>query len=353
MKSSVRLVLPLVVCSALLLAGCSSASDPAQSDQSSESSAGGGGVCDVTVLESSESGQSGALAVEPDEAATDAAMDTVTLSKDAAAAPTVTFDAPLDVTTQAVLITDEGSGDTIEEGQIISVNYMVCDMVTGEKMYSTWGANADEDSPFSTSFTASAFGDMVVEALSGEKVGTRFLWGQPGYSADQSYTGVASNGYLYVMSVTGVKDIPDEISGTEVEPTDKNLPVIDFESGKPVITIPDTFVAPTDLVVQPLVEGDGETVEAGQTVAVKYSGWLTDGTPFDSSWDQTGSNQVVSFPIGQGAVITGWDQGLVGQKVGSRLLLVIPSDLGYGETGSGTIPANSDLVFVVDILAAY
>lgn len=353
MKSSVRLILPLVVCPALLLAGCSAASEPAQSSQSSESSAGGGGVCDVTVRESSESGQSGSV-IEPDEAATSAAMDTVTLSKDVAAAPTATFDAPLDVTTEAVRITDQGDGDTIEDGQIISVNYMVCDIVTGEKMYSTWGANADEDSPFSTSFTSSAFGEMVVNALTGEKVGTRFLWAQPGYGADQSYTGVASNGYLYVMSVAGVKSIPDEISGTEIKPTDKNLPTIDFENGKPVVTIPDTFVAPTELVVQPLVEGDGETVEAGQTVAVKYTGWLTDGTQFDSSWDQTGSDQVVSFPIGQGNVISGWDKGLVGQKVGSRLLLVIPSEMGYGENGSGTvIPPNSDLVFVVDILAAY
>lgn len=353
MKSSFRLILPLVVCPALLVAGCSGASDPAQSGQSSENSAGGGGVCDVTVLESAESGQSGAVA-EPDEAATNAAMDTVSLSKDVAAAPTVTFDAPLDVTTQAVLVTDEGNGDTIEEGQIISLNYMVCDMVTGEKMYSTWGATADEDSPFSTSFTTGTFGDMVVKALSGEKVGTRFLWGQPGYSAEQSYTGVASNGYLYVMTVTDAMSIPDEISGTEVDPDDESLPLIDFENGKPVVTIPDTFVAPTELVVQPLVQGDGETVQAGQTVAVKYTGWLTDGTQFDSSWDQTGSDQIVSLPIGQGNVITGWDQGLVGQKVGSRLLLVIPSELGYGENGSGDlIPPNSDLVFVVDILAAY
>lgn len=355
MKLPARLVLPLALSTALILAGCTSGTGTSESDQSggAVTADGTGGACDVTVLESAEAAQSGVV-VEPDAAATEAALKTVGLSEDAAAAPTATFEAPLDVTTEAVLVANEGKGDTIAEGQIVSLNYMVCDIVTGEKMYSTWGATAADDAPFSAALTASNFGDTLVGSLDGQKVGTRVIWGQPGLSADQSYTGVASNGYIYVMTVTGTMSIPEEISGTPVEPTDDSLPAIDFETGKPVVSIPDTFKAPTELVTETLVEGDGATVESGQTVAVKYTGWLTDGTQFDSSWDQTGSDQVVSFPIGQGSVITGWDEGLVGQKVGSRVLLVIPSDKGYGETGSGdVIPANSDLIFVVDILAAY
>lgn len=350
-KLTVRHILPLLASPALLLAGCSSAVEAEQSDQSSDSSELGGGVCNVTVLEPAESGQSGQVVAN--QAATEAALETVILSDDILAAPTATFDAPLDVTSEAVLITNKGKGDTLEEGQILTINYMVCDIATGEKMYSTWGANGDDDTPMSASLTASYLGSSLLEALSGEKVGTRLLWSQPGYSAEESYTGVASNGYIYVMTVNDAMSIPDDISGTEIEPTDESLPAITFEKGKPAVTVPESFTAPTDLVVQPLVEGDGATIEAGQTIAVKYTGWLTDGTQFDSSWDQEEGSQVVSFPIGQGSVITGWDQGLVGQKVGSRLLLVIPSDLGYGQTESGVIPANSDLIFVVDVLAAY
>ncbi len=355
MKLSARLIVPLVLCPVLVLAGCSSNTDTADSDQSAgvDTADGTGGVCDVTVLESADTAQSGAE-VEADAQATEAALETVTLSEDALAAPVATFDAPLDVTAEAVVVKDEGDGEDIQEDQVISMNYMVCDVVTGEKMYSTWGVSADQDDPYSAEFTPMFFGDVLVDSLVGHKVGTRVLWSQPGYSAEQSSTGVASNGYIYVMTITGVQNILDEVSGTEVEQSDESLPKIDFKDGKPALTVPVTFESPTDLVVQPLVEGDGATVEAGQTIAVKYTGWLVDGTQFDSSWDQVGSDQIISFPIGQGSVITGWDDGLVGQKVGSRVLLVIPSDMGYGEMGSGdAIPANSDLIFVVDILGAY
>ena len=88
---------------------------------------------------------------------------------------------------------------------------------------------------------------------------------------------------------------------------------------------------------------------AGQTVVVKYTGWLWDGTQFDSSWDADRVYPVAN--VGQAQVIAGWNQGLVGLTVGSQALLVIPPDLGYGSTASGPIPADSTLVFVVDVLA--
>lgn len=68
---------------------------------------------------------------------------------------------------------------------------------------------------------------------------------------------------------------------------------------------------------------------------VKYTGWLTDGTQFDSSWDRESPDDVLTFQAGVGGVIQGWDDGIVGQKVGSRVLLVVPSDLGYGEDAAG------------------
>ena len=252
-----------------------------------------------------------------------------------------------------MLITDEGDGDTIDEGEIITFNYMVCDTTTGEKMYSTWGKTADEDTPDTYILSAGDFGDVLVEALNGSAVGTRLLWGQPGYSAEESVTGAASNGYVYVMTIMNAETLPDSASGTEHKPSDETLPTVEFVDGVPNITIPAGFTDPDELIVEPLIEGDGKVVEAGESIAVKYSGWLTDGTLFDSNWGEEGSAGTAMFGIGVNQVIQGWDEGLVGQKVGSRVLLVIPSDMGYGETGSSTIPADSTLIFVVDILGAF
>ena len=352
MKLSTRLVVPLGLCAALALAGCSS--DASSKEQSGESEAsatsdGTGGLCDATVIEGAQSVDFS----EEDLEGTQAALGEMTLSSDVSAAPTLTYEAPLAITAESVRVVDEGDGDAITEGQVITFNYMVCDPVTGEKAFSTWGETSDQDVPAAFVLSVANFGDALVDALDGQSVGTRLLWGQPGYSAEESYTGTASNGYVYVLNVTGATAIPDSASGKEVKPTDESLPEIGFEGGVPAVTIPATFADPTDLVVEPLIEGDGEEVKTGDTIAVKYSGWLTDGTLFDSSWGDDGTGEPAVFQIGVSQVIEGWDEGLVGQKVGSRVLLVIPSDMAYGENDSGTIPGNSTLIFVVDILAAF
>jgi len=98
----------------------------------------------------------------------------------------------------------------------------------------------------------------------------------------------------------------------------------------------------TDLKV-----GDGDIAEAGMTATVHYTGWLTDGTKFDSSVDR---GQPFPFRIGAGNVIKGWDQGVVGMRIGGKRHLVIPPDMGYGPNGMGPIPPNSTLVFDVELL---
>ncbi|MBL3527431.1 MAG: FKBP-type peptidyl-prolyl cis-trans isomerase [gamma proteobacterium endosymbiont of Lamellibrachia anaximandri] len=98
-----------------------------------------------------------------------------------------------------------------------------------------------------------------------------------------------------------------------------------------------------------LVEGDGEVAAAGQTVSVHYTGWLTDGSKFDSSVDR---NEPFSFSLGRGMVIRGWDEGVAGMKVGGKRKLTIPSQLGYGAAGAGgVIPPNATLVFDVELLS--
>ena len=117
---------------------------------------------------------------------------------------------------------------------------------------------------------------------------------------------------------------------------------------KPVLTFPET-PAPEDLGVQVLVQGSGDAVQAGDDIEVNYYGQVWSGRMFDNSYDRGSS---ISFPIGVGAVIGGWDDGLVGKLVGSRVLLSIPPHLGYGPGGmpQAGIRGGDTLVFVIDIL---
>jgi FKBP-type peptidyl-prolyl cis-trans isomerase len=95
--------------------------------------------------------------------------------------------------------------------------------------------------------------------------------------------------------------------------------------------------------------GTGATAQAGQTVSVHYSGWLDNGTPFDSSLER---GQPFSFPLGAGRVIKGWDEGVQGMQVGGKRKLIIPSHLGYGARGAGNvIPPHATLIFEVELLA--
>jgi peptidylprolyl isomerase len=119
---------------------------------------------------------------------------------------------------------------------------------------------------------------------------------------------------------------------------------------KPKITVsPPNPTPPGQLVVKDLVKGHGKPAKPGETVTVQYEGVLYHNNQvFDASWDH---GKPFSFPLGKGQVIPGWDQGVKGMKVGGRRELVIPPALGYGTQGSPpTIPANSTLVFVVDLL---
>lgn len=105
----------------------------------------------------------------------------------------------------------------------------------------------------------------------------------------------------------------------------------------------------SELVCEDLTVGEGqEATGPGQTVVVHYTGWLEDDTKFDSSKDR---NDPFSFPLGVGFVIPGWDQGVVGMKVGGTRKLTIPPQLGYGEHGAGgVIPPNATLIFEIELL---
>ncbi|MCC6349195.1 MAG: FKBP-type peptidyl-prolyl cis-trans isomerase [Candidatus Eisenbacteria bacterium] len=102
------------------------------------------------------------------------------------------------------------------------------------------------------------------------------------------------------------------------------------------------------LVYEDLAIGNGKMADPGLQVSVHYTGWLTDGTKFDSSHDR---NQPYQFTLGQGEVIQGWDEGIKGMRVGGKRKLTVPPDLAYGSRGAGgVIPPNATLVFEVELL---
>jgi FKBP-type peptidyl-prolyl cis-trans isomerase FkpA len=110
-----------------------------------------------------------------------------------------------------------------------------------------------------------------------------------------------------------------------------------------------SITTPSGLTIEELTLGEGDQAESGRMVSVHYTGWLTDGTKFDSSKDR---NDPFDFPLGRGRVIPGWDEGVAGMRVGGARRLTIPSHLAYGEYGAGgVIPPHATLVFEVELLA--
>jgi FKBP-type peptidyl-prolyl cis-trans isomerase len=105
---------------------------------------------------------------------------------------------------------------------------------------------------------------------------------------------------------------------------------------------------PTQLLMKDEVVGTGAEAKVGDTVTVNYVGMLTNGTVFDASTNHGSTG--FTFPLGAGQVIKGWDEGVVGMKVGGKRELVIPASLGYGNQAVGSIPANSTLVFQIELL---
>ena len=110
----------------------------------------------------------------------------------------------------------------------------------------------------------------------------------------------------------------------------------------------DKEVMDGELIIEDLKVGEGNAVAQYNIVTVNYTGWLTDGTKFDSSLNP--GRTPFRFTVGGGQVIKGWDEGLIGMKVGGKRKLTIPPSMGYGSQDMGDIPPNSTLVFEIDLL---
>lgn len=333
----------------LSLAACGEESTKSSSSSSSATSAGSASSSSAASSGSASSGSGSATSSSA--AVTDGNLDSVKVTEVKDKAPTVELTKkPFGVGAFARKTLKEGSGEASTEKQVVVLNYELVNGTDGKVL----------DESYTKKETAFDTGDSSLipglrKALTGVKKGERAVAALPPADAfgDQgnSNLGVAGTDTLvFLVDVVDIVSKLDKAEGKEVKPKD-GLPVVKWQDGKPAsFTMPKSD-PPKDLVIQPLIEGTGAKVAKGDTVAVTYTGALyRDGKVFDSSFNRGTS---FSFPVGGGKVIAGWDKGIEGQKVGSRVLLVVPPKEGYGDAGSGEIKGTDTIVFVVDILAKY
>jgi peptidylprolyl isomerase len=193
--------------------------------------------------------------------------------------------------------------------------------------------------------------------LAGQHVGSRVLMVVPprygfGAQGDPQANIMGTDTLVFVFDVVATVHHGAHAQGTAVPyRPGAGQPAVSWRAGDPVITVPARAKPPARLVSQILVRGHGKPILNGQTVVAQYTGVVwSSGKVFDSSW-QRGFPE--SFVLGAGQVLSGWEQGLGGLPVGSRVLLTVPPNLGYGQAGDPPdVSSNSTIVFVIDILAA-
>ena len=268
-------------------------------------------------------------------------------------APTVTIPAKAGSGALYTKTLIQGTGPKLTSSQSLLGNFVLYDW--SGKTHKLIGSTYTDGVP--TLFTGSLLPGLET-ALEGQQVGSRVLAVIPPADA----FGTAGNSQIGVGpkdTVVFVVDMVKSFSNTAGVPGAQTsngggtLPTVKAgAAGKgPTITIPKT-AAPKALQVKTLIKGTGPVVKKGNYIVVQYTGVnYRTGKVFDSSWSRSAPFATV---IGEGQVIPGWDTGLVGQTVGSRVLLVIPPADGYGKTGSSSagIKGTDTLVFAVDILSA-
>lgn len=278
------------------------------------------------------------------------ASDAVKVTGDFGAKPTVDITAPVTATATERTVSIEGDGEQAVEGDKLNVEFTIYNGTDGKEL----SATEYTDTPTQFTVDETKFLAGIAKTLDCSTVGSRLVgvippvdsWGDAG----NTELGVAATDSLvFVADVVSIlPPVPDRADGADQDPVDGFPAVKLAEDGTPSVTIPDAD-PPTELGIEVLKKGDGAEVADGATVTVHYVGvnWTT-GETFDSSW---GRGEPTEFATT--GVIPGFGKGLVGQTVGSQVVIVIPPDEGYGEAGqeSAGIGADDTLVFVVDILA--
>lgn len=267
------------------------------------------------------------------------------------AKPRVNFKAPIRFAKTASKIVDRGpgKGPAVGPASRVTIDYVGINASDGAAFDSSWQRGKPATFYLGTAITGLSRG------LQGAHAGDRVLIGvtsHDGYDPTGNGTTIQKGDSL-VFVVDVRKVFPSQATGTK-QAVPSTVPKLEYDkAGHPAkfVATPQTPASVSKLGVYPIIKGNGPVVKSGQTIVVQYIGELyPDKQLFGQSWTNT---VPLSAQLGVGQVIPGWDQGLVGQRVGSRVILVIPSALGYGTTGKGSdVPPNADLIFAIDILQA-
>lgn len=248
-------------------------------------------------------------------------------------------------------VVKEGAGDTIAEGDAVKVNYVAVNGRTGKQFDSSFTA----DKPLTVTLKTDAILAGFVKGLTNQKVGSRVLVAIPpadGFGQAQAELEVkADDTMVFLFDI--VSKVPTEVTGTAKD-LPSSLPKITLDADKhPSGFKPtkSTESKQTKASAHVVIQGDGAELKAGQTLTAQYVGQVyPDGKVFDESWT-TGPR---SFTVGTSSLIKCWDDLLVGQKLGTRVVLVCPADTAYGDNPQegGVIKAGDTLMFAIDLLDA-
>jgi peptidylprolyl isomerase len=279
--------------------------------------------------------------------------------------PQIEWKAMLEPGKTQVEVVEEGDGPVLEKGDQVLTNVAISTDFSGDISYDTFGEDGALLLEVGTEKEPTQVIDLMTNLISEQieagttTVGTRIAAAVDAeeefgdLSLNLSQLGIGNqDGFVVVADLEAV---PLDGAEGKSSPPPSWAPEITYEKGEP--TNLDSSAQPKPdakskkLLEAVLTQGTGPVVEKGDTIVVDYIGQLYDGDkPFDDGFAR---KEPTTFSIGVGGVVKGWDQGLVGQKVGSRVLLQIPPALGYGKEGQGEdIPPNSTLYFVIDVLAA-
>lgn len=259
-----------------------------------------------------------------------AASDAVTVEGDPGKESKVNFDEPLDVPELQRTVISEGSGDQAAEGDYVGYAMTAFDATTGEKLGSLGYAEGELlPQPVSTD-------TGLAQVFGCASVGSRIIAAYPASDA-------SPEPLVYVFDLMSITPLA---AWGEAQDAPAGMPAVEIgEDGTPSITVPEAD-APTEVELATLKQGDGVTVQPGDTVLVQYHGvkW-SDGSVFDSSW-QNGAPVSLSTD----GVVEGFGQAMEDHEVGSQVLVVVPPEFGYGPQEGHELQEET-LVFVVDILA--
>lgn len=325
-----------VVSVVLLLTGCAagaSTTDPSKSSSAATPSA----TPSSTALTCATSGS---------------ASDAVKVSDATSTSPKVDFPSPMTVTTTERTVVKNGAGAEIQQGDSVELRYLLFDAKSG-KPADPKTVGALMSGPFPIAVDAGKTLAGLAQALVCTHIGERFAAVLPASAAFGS-TGSTQLGIGGGDSVVLVADVvglvPEKADG-KAQALPSGFPKVTLAGdGRPTVSIPSAD-PPTTLKIADSKVGSGEVVKQGDSVTLQYQGVLwRNGTVFDESWGKTGPTALTAA---SGSVIEGFAKALIGQKVNSQVVVIIPPADGYGKTGSsdGTIKGTDTLVFVIDILS--